>query len=117
MKMSKLGSGTKDFIIIRICAVLILIYSIYLVVSVFSADGINYKEWSSFFQSPINKILTSAFFVAFAIHTWRGTWAIATDYLTPKFFGNFSKYAYLTFRLFVAGVIALVLTWSFLIIW
>jgi len=115
--MHKLGSGTKDFIIIRVCAFLILIYSIYIAAFVISNDGINFNDWSSFFQSPINKILTSVFFVAFAVHTWRGTWAIATDYLTPRFFGNFSKYAYLIFRLFVAGVIALVLTWSFFIIW
>ena len=115
--MNKLGSGTKDFIIIRVCAVLILMYSIYIVAFVISNDGINFNEWSSFFQSLLNKILTSAFFLAFAVHTWRGTWAIATDYLTPRFFGNFSKHAYLIFRLFVAGVIALVLTWSFFIIW
>ena len=115
--MSKLGAGTKDFIIIRVCAVLILIYSIYLAAFFISTEGINYEVWSSFFQNPINKILTSAFFLSFAIHTWRGTWAVATDYLTPKFFGHFSKYVYLTFRLFVAAVIALVLTWSFFIIW
>ena len=115
--MSKLGTGTKDFIIIRICAVLIMIYSIYLAAFFISIDTFNYKEWSSFFQNPINKILTSVFFLAFAIHTWRGTWAIATDYLTPKFFGNFGKYTYLAFRLFVAALIALVLTWSFFIIW
>ena len=60
---------------------------------------------------------TSAFFLAFAIHTWRGTWAVATDYLTPRFFGDFGKYAYLAFRLFVASIIAFVLTWSFFIIW
>ena len=115
--MSKLGSGTKDFIIIRVCAVLILLYSIYLAAFFISSNGVNFRVWSSFFQNPLNKILTSAFFLAFAIHTWRGTWAIASDYLTPKFFGNFGKYAYLTFRLFVAAVIALVLTWSFFIIW
>jgi succinate dehydrogenase / fumarate reductase membrane anchor subunit len=115
--MSKLGSGTKDFIIIRVCGVLILLYSIYLTAFVVSADVISYKEWSSFFQSPINKTLTSAFFLAFAIHTWRGTWAVATDYLTPRFFGDFGKYAYLAFRLFVALIIAFVLTWSFFIIW
>ena len=115
--MSKLGSGTKDFIIIRVCAVLILLYSIYLSSFFIATDGVNYKVWSSFFQSPLNKILTSVFFIAFAIHTWRGTWAIASDYLTPKFFGNSGKYAYLIFRLFIAALIAMVLTWSFFIIW
>ena len=115
--MNKLGSGTKDFIIIRVCAVLILLYSIYLSSFFIATDGVNYKVWSAFFQSPLNKILTSVFFIAFAIHTWRGTWAIASDYLTPKFFGNSGKYAYLIFRLFVAAVIAMVLTWSFFIIW
>ena len=115
--MSKLGSGTKDFIIIRVCAVLILLYSIYLSSFFIATDGVNYKVWSSFFQSPLNKISTSIFFIAFAIHTWRGTWAIASDYLTPKFFGNSGKYAYLIFRLFIAALIAMVLTWSFFIIW
>ena len=56
-----INSGTKDFIIIRVCAVLILIYSIYLAAFFISTEGINYKVWSSFFQNPINKILTSAF--------------------------------------------------------
>ena len=115
--MNTLGSGTKDFIVIRVCAVLILSYSIYLAAFFISTNEVNYEVWSSFFQSPLNKILTSVFFLAFAIHTWRGTWAIATDYFTPKFFGKFGKYAYLTFRLFVAAVIALVLTWSLFIIW
>ena len=65
--MSKLGSGTKDFIIIRVCAVLILLYSIYLTAFFISTNGVNYKVWSAFFQSPLNKISTSVFFIAFAI--------------------------------------------------
>ena len=46
--MNKLGPGTKDFIIIRVCAVLILLYSIYLSSFFIATDGVNYKVWSSF---------------------------------------------------------------------
>ena len=77
--MSKLGSGTKDFIIIRVCGVLILLYSIYLAAFFISTNGVNFKVWSSFFQSPLNKILTSAFFLAFAHccepNVFNGAWA------------------------------------------
>ncbi len=81
------------------------------------ADEVNFKQWSAFFDNIINKILTSLFFIAFAIHTWLGTWAVASDYLTSRIFGNLGGTLYIIFRGIVAGLIALVLTWAIIIIW
>jgi len=114
---SKLGHGSKEFLVIRACAVLILFYTLYLGGFVLVTDEVNFNHWSAFFDNTLNKILTSMFFLAFAIHTWLGTWAVASDYLTPRIFGNLGRTLFLTFRSVVAAVIALVLTWAIIIIW
>ena len=114
--MGKIGTGTRDFLIVRICAFLMLLYSLYLLEFLITGEINNFTKWNSFFESSLNKILSLTFFTAFAIHTWFGTWAIASDYLTPKIMGNFGSFAYIIFRVLVAAVIALVLTWAILII-
>ena len=55
-------------------------------------DEVNFNQWSAFFGNTINKILTSLFFMAFAVHTWLGTWAVASDYLTPRIFGGLGEF-------------------------
>jgi succinate dehydrogenase / fumarate reductase membrane anchor subunit len=114
---SNLGHGSKEFLIIRACAVLMLIYTLYLGGFVLLADEVNFNQWSAFFDNTLNKIFTSLFFLAFAIHTWLGTWAVASDYLTPRIFGNFGRIMNVSFRGIVAAIIALVLTWAVIIIW
>ena len=114
---SKLGHGSKEFLVIRACAVLILLYTLYLGGFLLLTDEVNFNQWSAFFGNTLNKILTSTFFLAFAVHTWLGTWAVASDYLTPRIFGNLGIILFLGFRGVVAGVIALVLTWVIIIIW
>ena len=107
--LSRLGHGTKEFIVIRVCAFLLLSYTFYL--------GTYFLLWSTFFDQTMNKVITSIFFLAFAVHTWMGTWAVASDYLTPRIFGKFGRALFVSFRSVVAAIIALVLTWAILIIW
>ena len=114
---SSLGHGSKEFLIIRACALLILFYTLYLGGFVLFADEVNFNIWSAFFDNSFNKIFTSIFFLAFAVHTWLGTWAVASDYLTPRIFSNLGRILYISFRSVVAGIIALVLTWAIIIIW
>ena len=114
---SRLGHGSIEFLIVRLCAVLILSYTLYLASFVFLAEEVNFNRWSAFFENPFNKAFTSLFFIAFSIHTWLGTWAVASDYLTPRVFGSMGKFLYISFRAVVAAIIALVLTWAVIIIW
>ena len=115
--MSKLGTGTRDFLIVRICALLMLLYSLYLLGYLVTGEINNFAKWNSFFESSLNKVLSLIFFAAFAVHTWFGTWAVASDYLTPRIFGSFGRILYVVFRGIVAAIIALVLTWAIIIIW
>ena len=113
----KLGHGSKEFLIIRACALLILFYTIYLGGFVIITEELDFNLWSTFFESTLNKMFTSIFFLAFAVHTWLGTWAVSSDYLTPRIFGNLGRILYVSFRGIVAAIIALILTWAIIIIW
>ena len=115
--LSRLGHGTKEFIVIRGCAFLLLSYTFYLGTYFLLSDEFNFNLWSTFFDQTMNKVITSIFFLAFAVHTWMGTWAVASDYLTPRIFGKFGRALFVSFRSVVAAIIALVLTWAILIIW
>ena len=114
---SNLGHGTKEFLIIRACAILILLFTLYLGSFVLLTDQMTFNNWSAFFDQTINKILSSIFFLAFGVHTWLGTWAVASDYLTPRIFGSLGRKLYIVFRSVVAAIIILVLTWAIVILW
>ena len=114
---TRLGHGSIEFLTVRVCAIFLLLYTLYLSGFVLLTDEVNFNQWSAFFDNTINRIFTSIFFLAFAVHTWFGTWAVASDYLTPRIFGSFGRILYVVFRGIVAAIIALVLTWALIIIW
>jgi succinate dehydrogenase / fumarate reductase membrane anchor subunit len=110
-------SGTNEFIIVRACAMLMFLYISYLMYFIVSTPTVDYNLWKTFFEGSITRIFSSVFLIAFAIHTWFGTWAIGSDYFTPARLGDFSKIVYSSYRIFCFLVISVVLIWSFLIIW
>jgi succinate dehydrogenase hydrophobic membrane anchor protein len=110
-------SGTNEFIIIRVCALLMFLYIIYLIYFIFSTPVVDYTAWEAFFEGFVTRIFSSIFLISFAIHTWFGTWVIGTDYFTPARLGGLSKIVHSSYRLFCALLIAVVLIWSFIIIW
>lgn len=111
------GSGTRDFLFIRISSVVLLSYFLFLLLYIASHSPLTFALWSGLFKSFLMKIFTSLFLLSFAIHTWLGTWAIGTDYLTNARLGTFSQPAYMAYRVFCVGIIGCVLFWSMLIIW
>ncbi len=110
------GSGTRDFLIIRFCALIMVFYTIYLLIFFVSNPILDFHLWYNFFHQLTNKILFLAFIISFAIHLWIGTWAIGSDYLTKARLGSFGPIVFKVFRLFCAMNILLVLILSLLII-
>jgi|TARA_B110000014_G_scaffold262980_2_gene258356 succinate dehydrogenase / fumarate reductase, membrane anchor subunit len=112
-----LGSGTRDYIWIRISAIILAAY--FLVVSsiLILNSPISFDFWNQLYNSFWMKIFTSLSTMAFSIHAWLGTWAVGTDYLTPRMLGSFSRYIYGGYRLICALIILITLIWSLFIIW
>jgi len=120
----KLGKGTIDFLLIRLSSLILLAYMLYLTGFFIKNSPVDYFTWSSLMSNPLMKASTILFLLCFALHTWLGTWAIGSDYLSSRFFSYVShKISFLgkplniIFRLICGLIICVVFLWSVIIIW
>lgn len=78
---STLGrTGTQDWLLLRASAIIIAIYTFYIVSFIVTTD-LNYTVWRTFFASPITKIFTILTLMSILIHAWIGLWQVLTDYV------------------------------------
>jgi len=111
------GSGTNDFLVVRISSLILLSYFLYLIFFITSNAPISFDLWKGLFENAAMKIFTTLFLVSFGIHTWIGTWAIGSDYLTSARFGRMGSTINKLYRIVCALIIGCVTIWSLLIIW
>ena len=68
-------------------SIFILLYVIYLFLSIMSLSPVLYVDWMLFVSSFIFKATTSLVFLSILTHAFLGLWTIGTDYLTPRTLG------------------------------
>jgi len=75
------GSGTRDWIVQRISAVVLAIYSV-VVLGFFLTHGqVTYDEWVRFMMSLPMRLFSLVAILALAGHAWVGIWTVLTDYV------------------------------------
>ncbi|RQW64134.1 succinate dehydrogenase, hydrophobic membrane anchor protein [Vibrio viridaestus] len=74
-------NGVHDFILIRATAIIMTLFTLYMVSFVAFTDNIDYQIWSSFFGSTFTKVFTMITLVCILIHGWIGLWQVLTDYV------------------------------------
>lgn len=75
-------NGVHDFLLIRATAIILTLYTIY-IVSFCAFNDINYLSWSSFFDSTFTKAFSMLALTCILIHGWIGLWQVLTDYIKP----------------------------------
>ena len=79
--------GVKDFMLQRITAVVLTVYSV-LVLGFFLLNGeVSYTNFIGFFGNPAMKLASSVAVLATIGHAWVGLWTIGTDYIQPGHWG------------------------------
>lgn len=73
--------GLTDWVIQRASAILMAVYSIWLIGYMVCHPGMTYGEWHHLFSLVSMKIATILFIVAILFHAWIGIWTIFTDYV------------------------------------
>jgi len=76
-------SGVHDFILIRASAIVLAIYTIFLVGFVACSSPLTYDVWHGLFSALPMKVFTLLALVALLIHAWIGVWQVLTDYVKP----------------------------------
>ena len=81
--------GTIDFIVQRVSAVIMIIYTLGMLLGVLFTTELNYEGWRNLFAFklfgvfPAGQLLVSLFFLSLAWHAWIGVRDIWMDYIKP----------------------------------
>ncbi|MBO1530406.1 succinate dehydrogenase, hydrophobic membrane anchor protein [Psychrobacter sp. F1192] len=104
------GSGSRDWVMQRISAVVLAVYSVVLVGFFVFNGELNYEQWVGFITSLPMRLLSLVAIIALAAHAWVGMWTVLTDYV---------KTSGLRLALQAAMIIAILvyLFWGIMIFW
>ena len=80
--------GVMDFIIQRITAVIMAVYTLVLLIGILMMPAFTYEHWTALFNFyvgvlPVGQILATLAFIALAWHAWIGVRDIWMDYVKP----------------------------------
>ena len=82
--MSFQAQGMRAWLLQRLTAIYIAIYSLALIVWVISGFPISYSDWYSVFSHPVILVVTVIFYLSLFIHAWVGVRDILVDYAKPS---------------------------------
>lgn len=95
-------SGPHDFILVRVTALVMLAYAIFMVTFLATTADLSYAIWRDLFSAIWVKVFTLLALISLTAHAWIGLWQVLTDYVKPagtrlflQFFLNITAIAYL----------------------
>ncbi len=103
-------NGVHDFILIRATAILMTLYTIYLVGFV-ATNEISYDVWAGFFAQTSTKVFTLIALLSALLHAWIGLWQVLTDYVKPILIRGLAQFALVVVAL-VYLFVAVVVLWG-----
>lgn len=74
-------SGLSDWLVQRVSAVILAVYSIFMVVYLLLNPQIDFVQWSSLFSGIGMRIFSLMALLSLGAHCWIGLWSVSTDYL------------------------------------
>ena len=111
------GSGSRDWIVQRVSAIVLAIYSVVLLGFFLTHSNVTYLEWSSFMTSLPMRLLSLLAVLALAGHAWVGMWTVFTDYITSGKMGAGAPKLRLILQSLMIVAILVFLFWGIMIFW
>ncbi|WP_116472810.1 succinate dehydrogenase, hydrophobic membrane anchor protein [Zobellella maritima] len=84
-------SGVHDFMLIRATAVILTLYTIYLV-GFIAFNDITYDVWTGFFAKTSTKVFTLLALFSVLMHGWIGAWQVLSDYIKPALWRGVAQF-------------------------
>ncbi len=105
------GNGLKDWLIQRVSAFYLTIYSLFLLGFIFYHPGLNYEQWHVLFTNSLFQIASTIALLLLLLHAWIGIWTVTTDYL------NFCTMLRVSIQMVVALLLISQFIWGLMIMW
>ncbi|MDO4699770.1 MAG: succinate dehydrogenase, hydrophobic membrane anchor protein [Moraxella sp.] len=103
------GSGVRDWVLQRISAVVLAVYSL-VIVGFFLFNDVTYESWRAFMMCLPMKLFSLVAILSLVFHAWVGMWTVFTDYVK-------SSGLRLLLQSAVIVTILLYLFWGVMIFW
>ena len=78
-------SGLSDWLMQRVSAVVLALYTVFMVAYLLFNPDLDYYAWTALFDQTWMRIFSLLAFISLAAHAWIGLWTVTTDYLTSSF--------------------------------
>ena len=76
-------SGLYDWMIQRATAVVLLVYTFFILFYLLTNSGLTYEQWNDLFSLTWVRVFTLMTLLSLGAHAWIGLWSISTDYIKP----------------------------------
>ena len=74
-------NGLSDWLLQRVSAVMMLVYTVFLLFFLCLHPNLQYLEWKALFVTPFMKIVSVLVLLSLLAHAWIGLWIVFTDYV------------------------------------
>lgn len=110
-------SGVYDWLIQRVTAIVLTLYTFFIVGYILANPGLEYAEWQDLFSQFWVRVFSLLALLSVAAHAWIGLWAVLTDYVTTQTMGSKGTAIRICLQI-VLGVVTVALTvWGIEILW
>lgn len=73
--------GLREWLAQRVTAVLIAVYTVFLITYLLKHPDASYEQWKSLFVCTWMKVATMIVIISIVWHAWIGLWTVFTDYV------------------------------------
>ncbi|ANF58503.1 succinate dehydrogenase, hydrophobic membrane anchor protein [Halotalea alkalilenta] len=74
-------SGLSDWLVQRASAVILALYTVFIVGYLLLHPQLDYLTWSGLFERTSMRVFTLLALLSIAAHAWIGLWTVVTDYI------------------------------------
>ena len=74
-------SGLHDWVVQRATAVILALYTVFLVGYFFTHPELQFLEWKQLFSHTGMKVFSLLALISLCAHAWVGLWTVSTDYI------------------------------------
>jgi succinate dehydrogenase / fumarate reductase membrane anchor subunit len=110
-------SGLSDFVIQRVTAIVLLVYTLCVVGWLLSRPDADYAAFVAYFGHPAMQVFSTLAVLSIAAHAWIGMWTVATDYIREHYFGRHNTAIRITFQFACLAALFVYVLWGLAIIW
>lgn len=110
-------SGLSDFLVQRVTAVILALYTLCVVGFFLTTPEVSHAELVDYFGHPLMKLFSILSVLSVAAHAWIGMWTVGTDYIRPHYFGAHATAWRITYQIVCLTLIFVFVVWTLPMFW